>query len=51
MADFRQKPESNGYLLLPVLMLILSLSLSACGRKADPAFPDGTTYPKDYPAE
>lgn len=32
-----------------VLGLFLSVSLSACGRKAMPEFPDDSTYPVTYP--
>ena len=37
--------------ILSVLMVVLAVSTSACGRKADPAFPDDATYPEEYPTE
>ena len=38
-------------LYMIVLLIALALSISACGRKASPAFPDGATYPDEYPTE
>ena len=38
------------HLLLAGLMVVsLSLALSACGKKSDPLPPKGSDYPKNYP--
>lgn len=36
-------------LLLAIALLALPLSLSACGKKVKPDYPEGTTFPNTYP--
>ena len=38
-------------LLILALVLALAAPLAACGRKAAPAPPEGSDYPRKYPAE
>ncbi|MBT3557756.1 MAG: hypothetical protein HN644_12610 [Rhodospirillales bacterium] len=46
MTQIDRKP-----LILFVLLMALALGLSACGRKNDPMYPSGATYPEEYPTE
>lgn len=41
----------RGSALLFAVLVVASMSLSACGRKASPSYPDGAEYPKTYPTE
>lgn len=34
---------------LLLVALILSLGLSACGKKVKPEYPEGTNFPNTYP--
>jgi hypothetical protein len=33
-----------------VLMLVLAATAASCGRRSDPVHPDGSDYPRRYPA-
>ena len=37
---------------LAILVTVLALAglASACGRQGDPQYPEGSTYPRHYPA-
>jgi len=35
---------------IALVSLLMAASLSACGRKAAPEFPPGSTYPNQYPS-
>ncbi|MEG3617263.1 lipoprotein [Magnetovibrio sp. PR-2] len=37
------------FFVMALCAVIVMGSLSACGRKGDPEFPDGSQYPRDYP--
>jgi len=37
--------------LTPVIAILLISSVTACGVKSSPLAPDGSTYPRKYPAE
>jgi len=37
--------------LMPVVAVLLLASVSACGVKSAPQAPDGSSYPRQYPAE
>lgn len=36
-------------LLVAAALLALPLSMSACGKKVKPEYPEGTTFPNTYP--
>ncbi len=36
-------------LILALAVLALPLSVSACGKKVKPEFPEGTSFPNTYP--
>lgn len=39
------------WMLLLVAVLMVTMSLSACGRKGPPTHPEGSDYPKTFPQE
>ncbi len=45
--DFRKR-ATHGFV---IVILGICLGLSACGRKAPPSYPEGSTYPEEYPTE
>ncbi|MCW8914406.1 MAG: lipoprotein [Magnetovibrio sp.] len=39
------------FLIVAVALLVIAGSMTACGRKGDPEFPEGSSYPRDYPSK
>jgi len=37
-------------LILVIVALVLGLSVASCGRKGNPAQPEGSDFPRRYPA-